>query len=106
VTRLGTTLILLANGFPIPAWTLTWNLGTILRIAAKVRTNVLLVGPPPVLVRLAPAAPRRMLVRVLALLGMILLMILLVMTLRWRKRLPLLLLVLELFSCSFLLLVE
>ena len=48
---------------------LIWNLGMILRIATKVKINVLLAGPPLVLAHL-PAAPRRMLVKVPMLLGM------------------------------------
>ena len=42
----------LANGFLIPTRMLIWNLGMILRIVTKVKMNVLLAGPPPVVVRL------------------------------------------------------
>ena len=61
---------------------LIWNLGIILRIVTKVKINVLLAGPPPVVVRQAPVALRKMLVRALVPLGMRLLIILLIITLR------------------------
>ena len=72
----------------------------------KVKINVLLAGPLPVVVRLAPVALRKMLVRALVPLGIRLLIILLIITLRWRGRLPLLPLVVKLFFYSFLLLIE
>jgi hypothetical protein len=60
---------------------LIWNLGMILRIAMKVKMNVLLASLPPVLVLPFPVA-LRILVEVLMLLGMGVLIILLIMTLR------------------------
>ena len=48
----------------------------------KVKINVLLAGPLPVVVRLAPAALRRILVRAPVLLGIRPLIILLIITLR------------------------
>ena len=75
-------LTLLANGFLIPAWMLIWNLGMILGIATKVKMNVLLAGPPLVLVRLVPIIPRRILVKVLIFLGIGALIILPIIILR------------------------
>jgi hypothetical protein len=54
----------------------------ILRIATKVKMNVLLAGPLLVLVRLVPIVLRRMLAKVLISLGMGALIILLMITLR------------------------
>ena len=72
----------------------------------KVKINVLLASPLPILVLLVPAALRRILVEVLMLLGIEVLIIPLIITLRWKKRLLLLLLVFKLLSSSFLLLIE
>jgi len=79
-----------------------WNLGIILRIVIKI--NVLPASPPAIVVYLVPAALRRMLVKILILLGIGVLIILPIITLRWR-RLPLLLLVFKLLSYSFFLLI-
>ena len=57
-----------------------WSLGIILRIVIKI--NVLPASPPVVVVRLVLTALRRMLVRMLMLLGIGVLIILLIMTLR------------------------
>jgi len=80
-----------------------WSLGITLRIVIKI--NVLPASPLAVVVYLVPAALRKMLVRMLILLGIGVLIILPVITLRWR-RLPLLLLVFKLLSYSFFLLIE
>jgi len=74
-----------------------------LRIVIKI--NVLPASPLVVVVRLVLAALRRMLVRILMLLGIGVLIILLTIMLRWRRRLPLLLLVFKLLSYSFFLLI-
>jgi len=74
-----------------------------LRIVIKI--NVLPASPPVVVVRLVLAALRRILARMLMLLGMGVLIILPTITLKWRRRLPLLLLVFKLLSCSFFLLI-
>jgi len=58
------------------------------------------------LVLLVPIVLRRILVEVLILLGMEKPIILLIITLRWKRRLPLLLLVFKLLSSSFLLLIK
>ena len=72
----------------------------------KVKINVLLASLLPILVLLVPVALRRILVEVLILLGIEVLIILPIITLRWRRRLPLLLLVFKLLSSSFPLLIE
>ena len=59
---------------------LIWNLRIILRIVIKI--NILPASPLAVVVRLVPAALKRILVRVLMLLGMGVLIILLIITLR------------------------
>ena len=68
--------------------------------------NVLLASLPPILVLPVPVALRRILVEVLILLGIEVPIILPIITLTWRRRLPLLLLVFKLLSSSFLLLIE
>jgi hypothetical protein len=64
--------------------------------------NILLAGPPPMLVLLVPITPKKMLVKVLMLLRVGVLIILPIITLRWIKRPLLLLLVFKLLSSSFL----
>ena len=83
---------------------LIWSLGIILKIVIKI--NVLPASPLAVVVYLVPAALRRILARMLILLGIGVLIILLTIILRWRRRLLLLLLVFKLLSCSFFLLIE
>jgi hypothetical protein len=78
----------------------------ILRIVINVKINVLFTSPPPVLVLLVPATPRRILVGVPMLLGIEVLIIPPIIILRWERRLLLLLLVFKLLSNSFLLLIE
>ena len=78
----------------------------ILRIAIKVKINIFLAYPLPMLVLLVPAALRRILVEVLMLLGIEVLIILPIIILRWRRRLLLLLLVIELLFYSFFFLIE
>jgi len=80
-----------------------WSLGITLRIVTKI--NILPASPLVVVVRLVLAALRRMLVKMLMLLGIGVLIILLTIILRWRRRLPLLLLVFKLLSYSFFLLI-
>jgi len=80
-----------------------WSLGITLRIVIKM--NVLPASPPVVVVHLVLTALRRILVRMLMLLGIKVLIILPIITLRWRRRLPLLLLVFKLLSYSFFLLI-
>jgi hypothetical protein len=75
---------------------LIWNLGIILRIVTKVKMNVLLTSPPLMLVLLVPVTPKRMLVKVLILLGIGAPIILLIMMLKWIRRPLLLLLVFKL----------
>jgi len=58
----------------------TWNLGITLRIVIKM--NVLPASPLAVVVRLVPTTLRRILARMLMLLGIEVLIILLVITLR------------------------
>ena len=53
-----------------------------LRIAIKVKINILFTSPPPILVRLVPVALRRMLAKVLILLGIGVTIILLIIILR------------------------
>jgi hypothetical protein len=77
----------------------------ILRIIIKVKINILLASLLPVLVLLVPINLKRILVKVLMLLGIRVLIILPIMTLRWRRRLPLLLLVVNLLSYYFILLI-
>jgi hypothetical protein len=77
----------------------------ILRIVTKVKMNVLLTSPPLMLVLLVPVTPKRMLVKVLILLGIGAPIILLIMMLKWIRRPLLLLLVFKLLSFSFLLIV-
>ena len=57
-----------------------WNLGITLRIVIKI--NVLPASPLAIVIRLVPTALRRILVRILMLLGMGVLIILLIITLR------------------------
>jgi len=57
-----------------------WNLGITLRIVIKI--NILPASPLAVVVRLVPTALRRILVRMLILLGIEVLIILLAITLR------------------------
>ena len=57
-----------------------WSLGIILRIVIKI--NVLPASPPVMVVRLVLATLRRMLVRILMLLGIGVLIILLIIMLR------------------------
>jgi len=80
-----------------------WSLEITLRIVIKI--NVLPASPLVVVVYLVLAALRRILVRMLMLPGIGVLIILPTITLRWRRRLPLLLLVFKLLSCSFFLLI-
>jgi len=80
-----------------------WSLGITLRIVTKI--NVLPASPLVVVVYLVLAALKRILVRMLMLLGMGVLIILPTIILRWRRRLPLLLLVFKLLSYSFFLLI-
>ena len=61
---------------------LIWNLGIILRIAIKVKINILLASPLLVLVLLVPAALKRILAEVLILLGMGVPIILLIIILK------------------------
>jgi len=72
----------------------------------KVKINVLLASLPPILVLLVPVVLRRILVEVLMLLGIEKPIIPLIITLRWKRRLLLLLLVFKLLPSSFLLLIE
>jgi len=76
-----------------------WSLGITLRIVTKI--NILPASPLVIVVRLVLAALRRILVRMLMLPGIGVLIILLTITLRWRRRLPLLFLVFKLLSYSF-----
>jgi len=71
----------------------------ILRIVIKI--NVLPASPLVVVVYLVLAALRRILVRMLMLPGIGVLIILPIIILRWRRRLPLLFLVFKLLSYSF-----
>jgi len=93
----------LVVNFLIPAWMLIWSLGITLRIVIKI--NILPDSPLVVVVHLVLTTLRRILARMLMLPRMGVLIILLAMTLRWRRRLPLLLLVFKLLSCSFFLLI-
>ena len=81
-----------------------WNLGIIVKIVIKI--NVLPASPLAIVVHLVPTTLKRILVRMLMLLGIGVLMILPAITLRWRRRLPLLLLVFKLLSCSFFLFIK
>jgi hypothetical protein len=72
----------------------------------KVKINILLASPLPILVLLIPATPKRMLVGVLILLGIKVPIIPPIIILRWKRRLLLLLLIFKLLSSSFLLLIE
>jgi len=83
---------------------LIWNLGIILKIVTKI--NVLPASPLAIVVNLISIALRRMLVRILILLGIGVPIILLIIILRWKRRLPLLLLVFKLLSCSFFLFIK
>ena len=80
------------------------NLEITLRIVIKI--NVLPTSPLAIVVYLVSTTLRRILVRMLMLLGMGVLIILLVIILRQRRRLPLLLLVFKLLSYFFFLLIE
>ena len=95
----------LANGFQISIQTLIQNLRIILRIAIKVKINILLTSPPPILVLPVPIT-LKMLVGVPMLLGIKVPIIPLIIILKWKKRLLLLLLVFKLLSGSFLLLIK
>jgi len=59
---------------------LIWNLGIILRIVIKI--NILPASPLAIVVHLVPTTLRRMLVRILMLLGIGVLIILLIIILR------------------------
>jgi hypothetical protein len=59
----------------------------IIRIAIKVKMKVLLSGPLPVVVCLVSTILKRILVRVLMLLRIKVLIVLPMITLRWRRRL-------------------
>jgi hypothetical protein len=59
----------------------------IVRIAIKVKMKVLLSGPLPVVVCLVSTILKRILVRVLMLLRIKVLIVLPMITLRWRRRL-------------------
>ena len=71
----------------------------------KVKINIFLTSPPPVLVFPVPIT-LRMLVGVPILLGIKVPIIPLIVILKWKKRLLLLLLVFKLLSGSFFLLIE
>jgi len=83
---------------------LIWSLGITLKIVIKI--NVLPTSSLAVVVYLVPATLRRILVRILMLLGIGVLIILLAIILRYRRRLLLLLLVFKLLSYSFFLFIE
>ena len=93
----------LVINFLILAQILIQNLGIIQRIVIKI--NVLPASPLAIVVYLVSTTLRRILIRMLMLLGMGVLIILPIITLKQRRRLPLLLLVFKLLSYSFFLLI-
>jgi len=80
-----------------------WSLGITLKIVIKI--NVLPTSPLVIVVYLVLTALRKILVRMLMLPGIGVLIILPTIILRWKRRLPLLLLVFKLLSYSFFLLI-
>jgi hypothetical protein len=72
----------------------------------KVKINILLASPLPILVLSVPVTPKRILVKVLMLLGIKVPIILLTMILKWRRGLWLLLLIFKLIFFFFFLLIK